>query len=303
MRITKVPHGGDIEALRGEEMIHSEEVVLVVCMDDDIITGEGDQIVIGTPGSFVTKEGNSEGFPDSARRLVEKYREVIFTSLQQLFPKRKIFLVTSHLGCGALALQGVTGVAASIQATRECSSDFGDFQYAGHIDDNSSALHAGETTIEGVSINRPESDHAHHARRIVFTIGGGITGSEIERIKTESLEGAVVIRNMDETIKNDPELTNSFIVSADWAADAIKMEGGSAEEVAAILKFITDVAHSIMQKTMAHKLEHKGGHDVSSVKVPELELVIFDGGRLEDEDKVEMNRTILNQALSDYVQF
>lgn len=253
-------------------------IAVVACMDDDIQM-DPKALWVGTPGSYVTLEGTSEKYPTEVRRLVEKYRPLINTVLKELTTEMEIpsFVVTSHEGCGAMGIQGVTDSKEVAEKTQQFITSNSDMpKYLGHISsDPVNTLHdeASQSDV-ATHITRTQESHEHHACGIVFTTGGFISGEEMEMLKENKLVDIVVHQEASENIVTEPVLKKYFVVCADPMNRVITQQGGKKEDVITILKFIKDLAETIMHGTLQHM------HHGQQVDRPKLRVVSYNAGRL-----------------------
>lgn len=275
-----------------------KNIAAILCMDDDNTLKTGDPLKdantfrIGAAGSFVTVEGTTDGFPRDIRAVVERLRPMIFQSLTALCASMDMTppLMTSHTGCGALGLQDVKDAHAVAEVTKDCAAKE-HMLYAGHIQPEPSQLcttvHEEEVCFPSV-IERLESDHNHHARGIIITVGGFISEDEITKAMTGNRTGHNEVQKASENILKQSTLGKYFILSMDWAADAIE-QGADRNDVLGVLKFQVQVAHNIMKNTLHHLTHTETPEDV------QLEILIHDGGRL--SDKAQKNMELVQEAL------
>lgn len=204
----------------------AEQTAIVACMDEDLDYGPG-VVVFGAAGSLITNlgGGNQEVYPDSKRELVAKTRGVVFEILQRMTKEwGGTFWVTSHAGCGAGAAQEVKGQEALEEVTRKMCEELS-VEYVGYIPHAESPIEIGESGITA-HIGRNEKEHHHGARRVVMTVGGGITEEEIQMVEGDGYG-------------------DGFVVSADWVAKAIESGEVTEEEAMEWLALHVDIADGI----------------------------------------------------------
>lgn len=254
----------------------SAAIALEVCMDDDIKTTSAEIYIVGTPGTYVTTPQDNPSYPTSTKTVLNYVRPAFNQATRDI--SRRLGLAgvysTSHEGCGALGLQQVTGSAAVESVSREFIAAHSDCPpYLLHITHAAREVQpAGSSALGTIEITRPESDHQHHAKGVIYTTGGFITSLELSAVKTGSAPGAEYLLSAQENIASYPQLANFFIVSADWLVDAQK-SGISPADLKTAVAFINHLTQSIMQGTLTHLV----GKDQP---LPQLAVVIFDAGRL-----------------------
>lgn len=279
----------------GVERMKNFIAAIEACMDDDI-SMDAQALWIGTPGSFVTLEGGSEKYPKSARELVAKYRPMIhrvFTRLTQEMGIKSL-VSTSHEGCGAMGIQGIEKSEEVAKVAQEFAQVNADVpNYVGHVTSAKDGLiSVSEGVSASVHIDREEHNHEHSAYGLVFTTGGFISGEEMAALQAGTLQNVSELQDASKNIKSEPSLKKYFVVSVDAMARVIKEEGGSEEDVVTILRFIKDLAETIMHGTLTHK--HHG--DGSTVERPKLRVVTFDAGRLPNDSKA--NEEIVRKVMT-----
>ncbi len=251
------------------------------CMDDDI-SMDPKALWVGTPGSFVTLDGDSEKYPKAARALVEKYRPLIHKALRAITEEMGVELVsTSHTGCGAMGIQGVTQSSEVASVTEKFAKDNPDIpKYVGHVSSSpDNVLNLGANASAHVFIDRKEDSHEHSAYGLVFTTGGFISGEEMARLELGTLEHVHELQEANEVVKSEPSLHKYFVVTVDAMKRVVSQEGGSKEEIVAILSFIKNLAETIIQGTLEHK------HHGEKVELPKLRVVTFDAQRLPNDSQ------------------
>ena len=162
--------------------------------------------------------------------------------------------------------------------------------YTGHIRNAGEKKFTHNDTTFEAEIERPESSHEHHAKGIVFTVGGFLSGKDMQDLKAGSLSVQKLV-DASTNITEQKELRKYFVVSADWVSAVVRNNNQAKQEVIAILQFITNVALSIMHNTLKHITHDK------DLEKPQLELVLFDKSNL-DAETVQLNAAVVREAVS-----
>lgn len=201
------------------------QVGVIVCMDEDITYGEN-VIVFGVAGTALAKvgPGDQQLFPDKSRRLTSKVRPAMFKALQSICNLMSLPLVsTSHINCGWAGAQGIDHN--DVPGLTKALSQASGIDYLGHIQSGPVPAEVGNSNV-CLSLNREATDHHHKARRIVVTVGGGITQGELELFEADNYGDA-------------------FIISADWLSAAVDVGQISAQEALDFIALQIDIADGI----------------------------------------------------------
>lgn len=236
------------------------KVGVVVCMDEDLTYGPN-VVAFGVAGTAVSHigEGNQKLFPDLQRQLTEKVRSAMFKALQKVTHLMDLpFMATSHVNCGWAGAQNISAEALADQTAQMCRQLGVD--YLGHIPANNVPVETGNSNVR-LSLQRDEKIHHHKARRIVVTVGGGITQQELGALEAD-------------------QYGDAFIISADWLALAIKENPLLAKDVFAFIALEIDIADGIAD----------GIKSASSVG-------IWNGGRLSHQLMME-NLSMVKEMLN-----
>lgn len=233
-------------------------VWVLVCMDEDIDYG-GNVIALGMVGSGITHlgGGNQDLFPDEKRELLRRVGGVVVSQLSSLVGGRgDAFVVTSHDKCGGASAQGFPADEVADETRRYC--DDNQVEYLGHIPQSAQQVEVGNSNV-GFCLTR--QGHRHEGRRVVFTVGGGITEAELQELESDS-EG------------------DAFVVSADVLAKAVSDGKISENDAIAYLRLHLDIADGIADNLIINTAPN-----------------IFDGGRL-DSSASQQNRQLVERMIS-----
>ena len=240
---------GDREMADNKERREFEgDVWVEVCMDEDIDYGEN-VIAYGVVASGITRmgTGNQELLPDAKREMLAKVSGVVTRRLAKLAEKEGgSFVVTSHAGCGGGAAQAITTAEDLEKTTVALCEELG-VEYLGHVPHANEPVEVGNSNVN-IHIGRSEAEHHHGARRVIFTVGGGIKERELQILEADNYG-------------------DGFIVSADVLAQAVADGDVTEDEAIDYLMLHLDIADGIADGVTKDSAAY-----------------VFNAGRLEGED-------------------
>ncbi len=236
------------------------KVWVAVCMDEDLDYGSN-VIAYGVVASGITrlKTGNQKLLPDAKRVMLSKVSGVVIGRLAlQAEKEGGKFVVTSHVGCGGGAAQEIK-TTEDLEATTKAMCEGLDVEYLGHIPHAAEPVEVGNSNV-CLHIGRPESEHHHGARRVIFTVGGGITEEELQQLESDGYG-------------------DGFMVSVDVLAGAVAEGELTEEEALDYLELHLDIADGIADGI-----------------VKDSAARVFDAGRL-DKERVAANKALVEKML------
>lgn len=246
----------------------TEFVGLARCMDE-AINGPGERFNVtgldvvqydfGLAGSGIVRMGAG-----SQEKLPDEYREIFRVNQRHLLRAFKnvsrylsaAFVVSNHVGCGWAAAQGIVEVA---DATLTMCQRAG-VTYAGEIGYGHFPMQLGHTQAYA-NMSRHPQEHHHSGRSIVVSVGGAITPGELAQFENQRYGDA-------------------FVISADFASEAVTQGWMSSEDVIKILSIQLDLADALANREI----------DAASV-------LPYDAGRLNSQAR-GYNEWIFDQAVA-----
>lgn len=225
------------------------------------VPGLGDvvQYDFGVAGSAVVNmgEGSQDKLPDVNRKVFKDNQLKLQKALARIAGYMDAsFAISSHEGCGWAGAQAIKDVAL---ATKQMCKSVG-ATYAGHIEYGNYPQKLGNTNAYA-NISRHPHEHKHTGRSIVVSVGGGITPKELANFEKERYGDA-------------------FVISADFAAEAIGQGWMSAKTATEILAIQLDLADGLANR-----------------EINAQSILTFDAGRLSNQAR-GFNERIFDQAVA-----
>lgn len=245
-----------------------ENVALLRCMDESI-AGAGEiydvpglntfQIHFGLAGSGVIRmgSGNQQVLPDYNRQLFLENQNYLLAAFSQMAAYMEaVFFVSSHVGCGWAGAQAIADVA---RETSEMCAREG-VVYVGQIEYGNYPMQLGDAPVYA-NISRHPSQHRHDGRSVVVSVGGGASPRELADFERGRYGDA-------------------FLVSADFAAQAVAQGWMNAESAIRIVAVQLDLADGL-----------------ADGRIGAGSMLPFDAGRL-DSDSRGYNKWVFEQAVA-----